>query len=449
MKTLLLLIFTLLCMGRVWGRDLYFPPVSGETWDTLSPSALGWPDDGLNELYDFLDEKNSKAFIVLKDGKIVVEWYFDSFTQDSLWYWASAGKTITAFLVGLAKQEGLLKLEDKTSDYLGKGWTSCPSEKEDLITLRHQLTMTTGLDDRVADPYNTTPPSLQYRTDAGMRWAYHNAPYTLLGDVLEAASGMQKNLYTADRLSDRIGMKGLWLQSGFNSLYISDARSMARFGLLIQNRGVWDADTLLYDQSYFQSMITPSQDLNRSYGYLWWLNGQGSYMLPALQIVFKTDLFPNAPADLVAGLGKNDQKLYVLNSRGLVVVRLGENAGQPMLALSSFDNELWGRIMDLYSPTRTAGKKQIHLPDEFELLQNFPNPFNPSTTLSFHTSAPGHALLEVFNIKGEKVATLLNHRVDAGFHRVKFKANTLPSGVVLFRLTLDDRVSTIKGLKLD
>jgi CubicO group peptidase (beta-lactamase class C family) len=304
MKTLLLLIFTLLCMGRVWGRDLYFPPVSGETWDTLSPSALGWPDDGLNELYDFLDGKKSKAFIVLKDGKIVVEWYFDSFTQDSLWYWASAGKTITAFLVGLAKQEGLLKLEDKTSDYLGKGWTSCPSEKEDLITLRHQLTMTTGLDDRVADPYNTTPPSLQYRTDAGMRWAYHNAPYTLLGDVLEAASGTQKNLYTADRLSDRIGMKGLWLQSGFNSLYISDARSMARFGLLIQNRGVWDADTLLYDQSYFQSMITPSQDLNRSYGYLWWLNGQGSYMLPALQIVFKTDLFPNAPADLVAGLGK-------------------------------------------------------------------------------------------------------------------------------------------------
>jgi CubicO group peptidase (beta-lactamase class C family) len=396
-----------------------------------------------------LDEKNTKAFIILKDGKIIVEWYFDSFTQDSIWYWASAGKTITAFLVGLARQKGLLSLEDKTSDYLGKGWTSCPPQKEDLITLRHQLTMTTGLDDKSGDPHDTRPSSLRYLQDAGTRWAYHNAPYTLLGDVLEAASGMPKNLYTAEWLSDRIGMKGLWLQSGYNSLYISDARSMARFGLLNQAQGVWDADTLMYDQAYFQSMITPSQDLNRSYGYLWWLNGQGSYRLPVLQIVFRTDLFPDAPDDLVAGLGKNDQKLYVLNSRGLVVVRLGEDAGQPMLALSSFDNELWGRIMALYSPTRMARTQQIHSPDEFELLQNFPNPFNPSTTVSFRTQTTGHALLEVFNIKGEKIGILLNNRVDAGSHRVKFEGTHEPGGVYLFRLTFDGRVDLIKGLKLN
>jgi hypothetical protein len=55
-------------------------------------------------------------------------------------------------------------------------------------------------------------------------------------------------------------------------------------------------------------------------------------------------LFPNAPADLYAALGKNDQKLYVVPSQKLVVVRMGESAGNVQLAASSFDNELWGKL---------------------------------------------------------------------------------------------------------
>ncbi|HMR44935.1 MAG TPA: serine hydrolase, partial [Saprospiraceae bacterium] len=66
-------------------QNLYFPPNSGNTWTTLDPSELNWCTDKLEDLYQFLDEKNSKAFIILKDGKIVVERYFDSFTKDSLW----------------------------------------------------------------------------------------------------------------------------------------------------------------------------------------------------------------------------------------------------------------------------------------------------------------------------------------------------------------------------
>ncbi|MEL6975629.1 MAG: serine hydrolase, partial [Bacteroidota bacterium] len=53
---------------------------------------------------------------------------------------------------------------------------------------------------------------------------------------------------------------------------------------------------------------------------------------------------PNAPADLYAGLGKNDQKLYIVPSSGLVVVRMGEDSGADLLGPSSFDNDLWGRL---------------------------------------------------------------------------------------------------------
>ena len=55
---------------------------------------------------------------LLKDGKIVLEKYYDNFTMDSLWYWASAGKTVTSFMTGIAQQEGHLNISDTTSQYL-------------------------------------------------------------------------------------------------------------------------------------------------------------------------------------------------------------------------------------------------------------------------------------------------------------------------------------------
>ena len=53
-------------------QDLYFPPLLGSTWDTISMSELGWCPENLPALYDYLDDKNTKAFMVLKDGKIVL-----------------------------------------------------------------------------------------------------------------------------------------------------------------------------------------------------------------------------------------------------------------------------------------------------------------------------------------------------------------------------------------
>src|ERR1700761_159486 len=130
---------------------LYFPPISGTTWTTETAASLGWDQTQLTNLYPYLESKGTKALIILKDGKIVTEHYFGTFTTDSLWYWASAGKTVTAMLIGIAQEDGLININNKTSTYIGTGWTSEPLDKEDLITIKSQLTMTTGLDDGVAD----------------------------------------------------------------------------------------------------------------------------------------------------------------------------------------------------------------------------------------------------------------------------------------------------------
>lgn len=324
---------------------MYFPPVSGNEWQTKSPVALGWDTTVLNDLYNFLDQRNTKAFIILQNGKLVVEKYFDQFTTDSIWYWASAGKTVTAMLVGIAQQEGIVQINQPTSQYLGVGWTTTPANKEIGIQVKHQLTMTTGLNDAVVDPDCTLPECLTYTADAGTRWAYHNAAYTLLDKVIENASGLTFNQYFQQKIRNRIGMNGVWIKTpNSNNVYFSNARSMARFGLLLLNRGKWNTENILNDSVYFSQMINTSQSLNPGYGYLTWLNGKPNYMLPGLRWIFSGSIIPEAPGDMYAALGKNDQKLYVVPSKNLVIIRMGESAGAVHFALSDFDNELWTRL---------------------------------------------------------------------------------------------------------
>jgi len=91
MKNLIVLIYVLMSFEGLC-QELYFPPTFGTVWETVSPEDLGWCQEKLPELEDFMDVTNTKALIILKDGKVVVESYYNGFEADSLWYWASAGK---------------------------------------------------------------------------------------------------------------------------------------------------------------------------------------------------------------------------------------------------------------------------------------------------------------------------------------------------------------------
>lgn len=375
----------------------YYPPIANENWDSLPASQLNWPQDRIDSLYRFLDSKNTKSFMVLKNGKRVLEQYFDSYTQDSFWYWASAGKSAAAFLVGMAQDEGLLDIRDKTSDYLGTGWTSLTQAQEDSITIWHQITMTTGLDDGIAatpqvpDPLNCLDPAcLQYLTPVGTRWAYHNAPYRLVQDVIAEASGMNINLYTRSRLLQRTGMKGLWA----NYVLFGRARDMARFGLLVLRNGIWEQDTLIHNSAYMQAMSRPSQNLNQAYGYLWWLNGQNSFLIPRSQILFPGPLTPGAPMDMFAALGKDDQKIYIVPSLDLVVVRQGNASGSLVLGPSSFDSELW-EILEWMGATTTSIEPVVE-----SSIHIFPNPVSDYITIQ---SEKMIAAISCFDIHGRSI----------------------------------------------
>ncbi len=319
----------------------YFPPISSDAWETTTAASLGWDTAKLKEAVSFAGSTNTYGLIILYKGRIVTENYWNNWNKDTRYPIASAGKSVVAFLTGKAQEEGLLNINAPTSTYLGTGWTSLPPAKEAAITVRHQLTMTTGLDDGAPDDNCTTPACLTYKAGAGDRWAYHNAPYRLLQDVIAKTAGINFNQYTKTRLSDKIGLKN-W--SWYNYTIYLNTRDMARFGLLIENNGQWNSEKIMTDAAYFGAMTNTSQQLNKSYGYLWWLNGKPSYLLPGLQTTVAGSMAPDAPADLLMALGKDDKKIYVVPSLDLVVVQHGDDAGGSAAGPSSFDNAFWAKL---------------------------------------------------------------------------------------------------------
>ncbi len=430
---LLLLMCVLIGPLITRAQSLYFPPTGSNEWETTDPATLGWCPERIDSFYDFLDSRNTKAFIILKDGRIVLENYFGTFTQDSLWYWASAGKTLTSSLVGIAQEEGFLDISQPTSTYLGTGWTSAPAEKEALITVRGQLTMTSGLDDGVSNSDCTDPTCLSYLADAGTRWAYHNAPYTILDQVIANATGQPFSAYFNARIRNPIGMDGFWFPVGFNNVYFSKARSMARYGLLALNHMAWNGDTILHDLDYFTAATAPSQDLNDSYGYLWWLNGQATFMVPGLQFVFPGSLMPSAPYDMFSALGKNDQNLNVVPSRGLVVVRMGDPASVDDLVPITFNDQVWQHIAWLECAT---GLPEV---GPTEPLRIVPDPCTDHAQVYLPQGTPANDI-GVFDATGKQVLEIgQDRRIDASL---------LAPGLYIVRVSTRSRALSGRFLKL-
>ncbi len=83
-------------------------------------------------------------------------------------------------------------------------------------------------------------------------------------------------------------------------------------------------------------------------------------------------------------------------------------------------------------------------PMQYALEQNYPNPFNPSTNIKFSTLKSGYVKLEVYNLIGQKVATIVNGQLNAGNHKVTFDAGKLTSGVYIYKLTTEEYTASKK-----
>ena len=405
----------------------YFPSAVG-TWETQTLASQNWCQDKVDSLYKFLERKNTKSFIILKDGKIILEKYFGTFTQDSVWYWASAGKSLTGALVGIAQQENLLNINNKASDYLGVGWTTTTLAQENAITVKNLLSMTSGLNPLAAGGDNSCdiPSCFTYLTPAGDRWFYHTAAYKRLQVIVTNASGVPYQQYTNTKIKTPIGMSsGAWS----DGLFFSRTRDMARFGLLMMNRGTWNGINIL-NTAYFDAMTNSSQMLNPSYGYLWWLNGKGSFLPPGSPLLINTNLIPAAPADLVAALGKNDQKIHVVPSQKLVVIRMGNAAGASSDAITSFDNDLWIKINDLVCNPATALDNQTN---DNTNINIYPNPTNDFIEIEENKDKIKRInKVRLYDIYGKEIALSADQQTTQNISKIEMKG--LSQGIYILQM---------------
>ena len=284
--------------------------------------------------------------------------------------------------------------------------------------------MTSGLNDTDVDPDCTLPSCLIYKADAGSRWAYHNAPYTLLDQVIGNATGIDFSTYFYTRIRNKTGMNGLWYTLDYNNLYFSTARSMAKYGLLLQAKGVWDGQPVINDTSYFNAMVNSSQDINVSYGYLTWLNGKETYMLPQSQFVFPGSLCPDAADDMFAAMGKNGQLINVVPSKGLVVVRMGDAPDNQYELANYFNNQIWQLLNDIICNSNSINE-DLKTINTFDV---FPNPASaqlqiiPADPTAIYT-------VSLFDMTGYKKFQAANAR--------SIDVSIFPSGNYILVLSVD------------
>jgi Secretion system C-terminal sorting domain len=161
------------------------------------------------------------------------------------------------------------------------------------------------------------------------------------------------------------------------------------------------------------SVFVPGFDLNKDYNIDFYAdhNGNGSYNAP--------------PVD-------HAWRLTFNSSIGDVTSAFSHNAN----------------FIDIQWPGTTAVDDEMNIPVDFALSQNHPNPFNPSTTISFTLTANQFVTLKIFNSLGEEISTLVNDNLTQGSHSINFNSNGLSSGLYLYRLESGSQVLVRKMMLL-
>ena len=182
-------------------------------------------------------------------------------------------------------------------------------------------------------------------------WNYNNSAIQTLSQVLEVTVGQDPVDFANENLLEPIGMTDSKMttdKSGNMLTFMglqSSCPDMARFGLLFLNHGMWGGEQIV-PSAWVEEATTPSQDLNPSYGYLWWLNtssdagGSGDVATGAATMP-RQQMVPGVPDDVFFALGLGNQIVSVVPSEDIVAVRLGgakaEGFGQAELTRGVLD----------------------------------------------------------------------------------------------------------------
>ncbi len=362
--------------------DSYWPDADAD-WEKITAKEAGADTNDLQAAIEYGVENTTHAIVVLWKGKILKEVYAPSSGRETTAPIYSATKSIVGSMVGMIIEDGgITGVTQKTVDFLPE-WVG-DTTKED-ITIEHHLMMTTGIEGGKENFLESLFLADDQRAfDAGIPvvhtpctfWDYNEPAYHLLFWIIEEASELSLPEFTQSRILDPLGMTHTtWATKNRNYRWFeSTALDAARFGLLALRNGEWNG-TQLVSTNWIETSTAPSQALNPSYGYLWWLNEVDSHLVPFDDTPRNGSLFPDCPPDTFAALGARDNNIYVIPSLDLVVVRIGEDAnGEGSVAVSEFDNRFLANFCKAFgyvAPEQTFSAG-LSFPDSTEVEISIP-----------------------------------------------------------------------------
>ncbi len=291
----------------------------------------------VNDAAAYNAKKGGVSLVVLKKGRLEFENYPNKGEPDKAFELASGTKSFSGVIAAAAVMDGLLSLDERAADTLPE-WRSDTQKSQ--ITIRQLLSLTSGIestgvfrpptyDDAIALPVVTPP---------GTAFEYGPVNFQIFGEIMRrkvqaVEGGVYENAidYLQARILNPLNIHpAQWNERGGYPTLPSGAdftaREWARFGQFVLQGGVWEGMQLVDRGALAENFI--GSDVNAGYGLTWWLNEQPSNetLDASRTMTVASDMFTHPrrgelPGDLFMAAGAGGQRLYIIPSMDLVIVR--------------------------------------------------------------------------------------------------------------------------------
>jgi CubicO group peptidase (beta-lactamase class C family) len=299
MKNIAVLNFFILLISTLcYGQNTYEysqPRNLEDGWKTTNLESQNVDTTRIYQLFNQIQNGKNKlhSVLLIKNNQIVIEEYFNGHSVNKQHDLRSVTKSIRSILLGIAIDKGFIdNIDDPISKYLKSPIpTKNLDERKDKITIRHLLTMSTGLDCNDWDKNSKGQEDKVYRKKDWLQYTLNlpmvNEPGTvsnycsmgvvLLVEIISQASGMTIDKFAEKYLFNPLGISNMnWghtskkeiIPSG-KRLYMT-SRDMAKIGQLILNNGKWNEKQIVSEKWIKESTAPKTKITGIDYGYLWW-----------------------------------------------------------------------------------------------------------------------------------------------------------------------------------
>ncbi len=294
---------------------------------------------------DYSKQMRGLSVLVMKGDKVIFEDYENGHTAETAHLLASGTKSFSGVMAVAAEEDKLLKLDEKVCDTITE-WKSDPLKSK--ITIRQLLSLTGGLDSGAIGmpPGYSEAINFKAKYEPGTKFEYGPVPFQVFGEVMRRKLQQKKENvldYLKRRILNPIGMKvQFWRMDSNGNPFLPQgafltAREWVKFGLFIKNGGKWNGKQLVPEKLLKECFI--GTKANPSYGLTFWLNANGGQNSRGQQQngilnnrrgdvddISENGIQPEGPKDLVMAAGAGKQRLYIIPSLDLVIVRQGNQS---------------------------------------------------------------------------------------------------------------------------